>query len=88
MATLVMKEKYDSEVKAKLKERLATTNDHRIPKFDKIVINFGLGESGTNAKTLENAISDITNIAGQKPLVNRAKKSIAGFKLRECSCRT
>lgn len=78
-----MKEKYHTEVRGKLKQRLALTNDLAIPRFDKIVINFGLGEMATNAKSLENAISDLTNIAGQKPVITRAKKSIATFKTRE-----
>ncbi|MBT6843817.1 MAG: 50S ribosomal protein L5 [Candidatus Melainabacteria bacterium] len=81
--TLKMKEKYENEAKAKVKERLGITNEYAIPKLEKININFGLGESATNAKTLENAIADLVNIAGQKPVVTRAKKSIATFKLRE-----
>ena len=83
MATLVMKDKYEEEVKAKLKEELGLANDLQIPKLDKIVINFGLGDSATNSKALENAIKDITDIAGQKPVITRAKKSIATFKVRE-----
>ena len=78
-----LKDKYESELKAKVKERLGITNDYAIPKLEKISINFGLGESATNAKTLENAINDLVNIAGQKPVITRAKKSIASFKLRE-----
>lgn len=81
--TLKMKEKYENEAKAKIKERLGITNEYAIPKLEKININFGLGESATNSKTLENAIADLLNIAGQKPVVTRAKKSIATFKLRE-----
>ncbi len=80
-----MKEKYETQTKAKIKEKLGLTNEYAIPKLDKIVINFGLGESASNGKALENAIDDLTNIAGQKPIVTRAKKSIAGFKLRENS---
>jgi large subunit ribosomal protein L5 len=83
MATLVMKDKYETEVRAKLKEELKLTNDLQIPKLDKIVINFGLGESATNGKALENAIKDLTEISGQKPVITRAKKSIATFKVRE-----
>ncbi|MDA0772720.1 MAG: 50S ribosomal protein L5 [Cyanobacteria bacterium] len=81
--TLKMKEKYEKEAKAKIKARLGISNEYAIPKLEKININFGLGESATNAKTLENAIADLVNIAGQKPVVTRAKKSIATFKLRE-----
>lgn len=78
-----LKDKYETEVKAKVKQRLGITNEYAIPKLVKININFGLGESATNAKTLENAIADLVNIAGQKPVITRAKKSIATFKLRE-----
>ena len=81
--TFKMKEKYENEAKAKIKARLGITNEYAIPKLEKININFGLGESATNSKTLENAIADLVNIAGQKPVVTRAKKSIATFKLRE-----
>ena len=80
-----MKDKYETEAKAKIKAKLGVTNEYAIPKLDKIVINFGLGESASNGKALENAIDDLTNISGQKPIVTRAKKSIAGFKLRENS---
>ncbi len=80
---LSLKKKYEDEVRAKLKEKLSLANVMQIPKLEKVVINFGLGESATNAKTLENAIDDLTNIAGQKPVITRAKKSIAGFKVRE-----
>ncbi len=78
-----LKEIYDTEIRLKLKEKLGFTNDLQIPKLEKVVINFGLGESASNAKTLENAISDLTNIAGQKPVITRAKKSIATFKISE-----
>ena len=83
MSVLVMKEKYENEARAKLKEELELVNDLQIPKLDKIIINFGLGESATNAKSLENAIADLTMIAGQKPVITRAKKSISTFKVRE-----
>lgn len=80
-----MKDRYETEAKKKIKDKLGVTNEYAIPKLDKIVINFGLGESASNGKALENAIDDLTNISGQKPIVTRAKKSIAGFKLRENS---
>lgn len=80
-----MKDRYETEAKKKIKDKLGVTNEYAIPKLDKIVINFGLGESASNGKALENAIDDLTNISGQKPIVTRAKKSIAGFKLRESS---
>jgi large subunit ribosomal protein L5 len=78
-----IKEQYDSELREKLKKQIEATNDFEIPKLDKIVINFGLGESASNAKTLENAIQDLTVISGQKPVITRSKKSIATFKIRE-----
>jgi len=78
-----LKEKYREELRPKLKENLELGNDLQIPQLEKIVINFGLGESATNAKTLENAISDLTHISGQKPVITRAKKSISTFKVRE-----
>jgi len=81
--TSSLKEKYNTELKQDLQKSLGCTNVHKIPKLIKIVINFGLGESGSNSKTLEKAIEDLTNISGQKPIITRAKKSIAGFKLRE-----
>ena len=80
-----MKDKYETQAKAKIKAKLGVTNEYAVPKLDKIVINFGLGDSASNGKALENAIDDLVNISGQKPIVTRAKKSIAGFKLRENS---
>lgn len=78
-----MKEIFDKDLKSKLKAQLELSNDLQIPKLDKIVINFGLGESANNAKTLENAIEDLTLISGQKPVITRAKKAISTFKIRE-----
>ena len=78
-----LKEKYQTEVKPAIQKELEIANELAIPKLEKVVINFGLGESATNAKTLENAIADLEKIAGQKPIVTRAKKSIAGFKIRD-----
>jgi len=78
-----LKDTYNEELRSKLKENLSLASELQIPKLEKIVINFGLGESATNAKTLENAIADITVIAGQKPVITRAKKSISTFKVRE-----
>lgn len=78
-----LKEQYLETIKPALKNTLELKNDLEIPKLEKIVINFGLGDSASNAKTLEAAIKDLEMIAGQKPVVTRAKKSIAGFKLRD-----
>jgi large subunit ribosomal protein L5 len=78
-----LKEQFNESIKDRLKKRLNLSNDLEVPKLDKIVINFGLGESASNAKSLENAIRDMQMISGQKPVITRAKKSIAVFKLRE-----
>ena len=78
-----LKEKYNSEVTKALMEKFEYKNVMQLPKVEKIVLNMGLGEAIANARALENAVEDMTIIAGQKPVVTRAKKSIAGFKLRE-----
>ena len=78
-----LQEKYKTEVYAGLREEFGYGNIHQIPKLTKVVINMGLGEAVQNVKVVDHAVSDLTKIAGQKPVVTRAKKSIAGFKLRE-----
>ena len=78
-----LKDKYLNEVVPALQEQFKYTNVMAIPKLDKVVINIGLGEAVQNPKALDAALNDLTLIAGQKPVVTRAKKSIAGFKLRE-----
>lgn len=78
-----LKEKYLNEVMPGLQEQFKYTNVMAIPKLDKVVINIGLGEVTQNPKALDAAINDLTLITGQKPVVTKAKKSIAGFKLRE-----
>jgi large subunit ribosomal protein L5 len=78
-----LRQRYEDEVRAALRERLGLTNVMQIPTLDKIVVNVGLGEAVNDAKALEGAIRDLSTITGQKPRVNRARKSIAGFKLRE-----
>ena len=82
MATRI-REKYQAEVVPALKQKFGYKNPMQIPKLEKIVINMGLGDCKDNAKALENAVEELTQIAGQKPLVTKAKKSIANFKLRE-----
>jgi large subunit ribosomal protein L5 len=74
---------YDEQVAPKLKEKFNYNNVHQIPKLEKIVLNMGLGEAIQNIKILDSAVEELTNIAGQKPVITRAKKSIAAFKLRE-----
>ena len=74
---------YDTEVRAALKEQLGLGNVMQVPKFEKIVVNMGVGAAVTQPSLLEGAQRDLEQITGQKPVVTRAKKSIAGFKLRE-----
>lgn len=78
-----LKEKYQEEVVSYLMDKFGYKNIMQVPKLDKIVLNIGLGEAKDNPKALESAVKDLTIIAGQKPVVTRAKKSIANFKLRE-----
>lgn len=78
-----LKEKYLNEVVPGLQEQFKYTNVMAIPKLDKVVVNIGLGEAVQNPKALDAALNDLTLITGQKPVVTKAKKSIAGFKLRE-----
>jgi large subunit ribosomal protein L5 len=78
-----LKVRYDNEIRAQLKEQLGLSNIMQVPRFEKIVINMGVGRATQQASLLENAVKDLTIIAGQKPLVTKATKSIAGFKLRE-----
>jgi large subunit ribosomal protein L5 len=77
------KEKYRTEVMPALMERFGYANVHQVPRLEKIVLNMGVGAATQDAKLLENAVSDMTIISGQKPAITRAKKSIASFKLRE-----
>ena len=78
-----LKDKYIAEIAPAIQEKFGYSNVMAIPKLDKIIINIGLGEAVDNPKALDGAVEDITLIAGQKPVITRAKKSIAGFKIRE-----
>lgn len=78
-----LKKHYDETVVPAMQEKFAYTNKMMMPKLDKIVINMGVGESTNDSKQAANAAGDLTLIAGQKAVVTRAKKSIAGFKVRE-----
>jgi large subunit ribosomal protein L5 len=78
-----LKETYQNEIVDALKNKFGYTNDMQVPKVDKIVINMAIGEAKENAKVLDSAMSDLEIITGQKPVVTKAKKSIANFKLRE-----
>ncbi len=78
-----LKKKYLDEIRPKLKDELGLSNVNQIPTLKKIVVNMGVGEAAQDSKQLEGAINDIRTITGQQPMVCKAKKSIAGFKLRE-----
>ncbi len=78
-----LRQKYRDDIMAKLKDELGYTNVHQIPKIEKISINMGLGEAVQNSKILEGATKQLAMMTGQKPIITRARKSIAGFKLRE-----
>jgi len=78
-----LKARYDSEIRSRLKDELRLANVMMVPRLEKIVINMGVGRATQQQSLLEGAVRDLTAISGQKPLVTRAKKSIAGFKLRE-----
>ena len=76
-------ERYRAEVVPALQKQFEYGNPNQVPRLSKIVVNIGLGETLTNAKALDAALGDLTAITGQKPIVTKARKSIAGFKLRE-----
>ena len=78
-----VKEKYLNTVKPALIEKFNYTSVMQAPKLDKIVINMGVGDAMANSKALDAAVEDLTQIVGQKPIITKAKKSIANFKLRE-----
>ena len=78
-----LKERYINEIKPALVKKHGYTSTMQIPRIEKIVINLGVGEAVANPKTLDDAVADLTAIAGQKPVITKAKKSIANFKLRE-----
>ena len=78
-----MRAKYEEEVRKALMEKFGYKSPMQIPKLDKIIINIGVGEAKDNAKALEAAVSDLTIITGQKPVITKAKKSVANFKIRE-----
>ena len=78
-----LKEKYKSEIVPALMKKFNYKSVMQVPKLDKIVINIGLGDTKENPKSLENAMNDLSIITGQKPVITKARKSIAAFKLRE-----
>ncbi len=78
-----LKRRYNDEIRAALKEQLGLANVMEVPRLEKIVINMGVGRATQQASLLDGAVGDLTVITGQKPLVTRARRSIAGFKLRQ-----
>ncbi len=78
-----LKARYDDEFRAQLQQELGLSNVMEVPRLEKIVLNCGVGRATQQASLLDGAVADLTVITGQKPLVTKAKKSIAGFKLRE-----
>ena len=78
-----LKARYKETIIPKLKEQFGYTNIHQVPKVVKVTVNRGLGEASQNAKALESSINELATITGQKPIVTRAKKAIAGFKIRQ-----
>jgi large subunit ribosomal protein L5 len=78
-----LKEKYQNEIKQSLQKDLGLDNTMAVPRLEKIVINMGLGEATQNVKIMDPLLADLSLIAGQKPVITKAKKSIAAFKLRE-----
>lgn len=83
MAKTRLQEKYLSEVVPALQDKFQYANVMQLPKVEKVVINMGVGEAVANSKALESAVADMTAIAGQKPVITKAKKSIANFKVRQ-----
>jgi large subunit ribosomal protein L5 len=78
-----LKDRYDEEIAPALKERFGIENSMRIPRLEKIVVNMGVGEAVQNSRALDGAMEDLARITGQKAQLKRARKSIAGFKIRE-----
>lgn len=78
-----LKEKYDNEIVNTLVEKFNYSSVMEVPKIEKIVLNMGVGDAVSNTRNLENAVNELTLISGQKPVITRAKKSIAAFRLRE-----
>jgi large subunit ribosomal protein L5 len=79
----VLKERYQKEVVPALMKKLELTNIMQVPRLEKVVVNIGLGEAIDNPKALDAAVADMVQITGQKPIITKARKSIANFKLRE-----
>ncbi|MGW8249089.1 MAG: 50S ribosomal protein L5 [Anaerolineales bacterium] len=79
----ILKDRYQNEIAPALMDSLSLSNAMEVPRIKKVVVNVGVGEALDNAKALDAAVSDLTQITGQKPIITKARKSIANFKLRE-----
>jgi large subunit ribosomal protein L5 len=78
-----LKDRFDQDVRPRLKEQFEFTSTERVPRIEKITLNMGVGDAKVNARALDKAVDELTLIAGQRAQITRAKKSIAGFKIRE-----
>ncbi|HEY9686416.1 MAG TPA: 50S ribosomal protein L5 [Coleofasciculaceae cyanobacterium] len=78
-----LKERYKKQVVPALMKELGVTNEFQVPHLEKVVVNIGLGDGAQNAKLFDNGVEELQRITGQKPVITRAKKSIAGFKIRQ-----
>ena len=78
-----LKTQYNEQLKQKIQQELGLANVMEIPKITKITLNMGVGDAAQDKKVLEGALADMTAIAGQKPVVTKSRKSVAGFKIRE-----
>jgi len=78
-----LRDTYENEIKKAMTDKFGYKNVMEVPRLEKIVINMGVGEAKENSKILESAVKDLTTISGQKPVITKAKKSVANFKLRE-----
>src|SRR5918992_336136 len=78
-----LKQRYDEEIREQLMERFGYSSPMQVPRLEKITANMGVGEAKTNAKALDSAVEELTTITGQRAQITRARKSIAGFKIRE-----
>jgi large subunit ribosomal protein L5 len=80
-----MKERFNQEIRTRLQQELGLANPNQVPRLEKVVVNMGVGDALKDGRMLEAAVDDLTIITGQKPVITKARKSIAGFKLREGS---
>ena len=79
-----LKELYKSEVVAKLQEQFGYNNVMEVPRITKVTLNMGIGDATSDKKLIDSAVADLEQLSGQKPVVTKARKSVAGFKVREC----